>query len=650
LLRDYAEKQKLSVEREFEEVESAKAAGRSEFEKMLDYLAQHPDVEHILVEKTDRLTRNFRDMVKIEDTGRTVHFVKEGQIIGTDARQSDKLMYSIKVAIAKSYIDLLSEETRKGMMEKAQQGLYPSWAPLGYVNNAQTKGIDIDFTRAGIIRQLFDAYATGFVSLLELTRMAREKGLRSRKGNQVFAFQIDNMLKNPVYVGDFVWKGVRYKGTHDAIITRSVFNTVQKVRASRRWARKTAREFTWRGFVRCGHCGGFLTPFEKKGKYVYYRCTKTRGKCPEKPIREERLAELLGEPLKAVTLTRERAEWLIKGMSGLLAEEKLYRARERKKLEGEIEEIERRISTLYDDKAAGVVDAAFWKSKYEKYWEEQGRLKEQLAATEAESLEYMEDANVLLEAMQHIYPLYVAAEGRDKRQLLEMAVWNPILRDGKLEYELTKSFEVLVHGMEEEERLLAANAPLEERNKIWLPKRTSFRSRNSAPPEIWFRILHIAPDGNNIFTEADLIEQTVEIALGSKEAFENGNVGTFKRRVTADRIVNAAAKARWSAKPPRTARTPRVVELLRKAIEWQALLESGEVANQAAIARREGITRARVTQVMGLLRLAPEILQHILALPETIGRPTISERALRSITTFDDERQQLQAFADILYR
>jgi len=51
-----------------------------------------------------------------------------------------------------------------------------------------------------------------------------------------------------------------------------------------------------------------------------------------------------------------------------------------------------------------------------------------------------------------------------------------------------------------------------------------------------------------------LIEQKVEIALGSKEAFENGSVGTFKRRVTADRLVNAAAKARRSAKPLREPR------------------------------------------------------------------------------------------------
>ena len=74
-------------------------------------------------------------------------------------------------------------------------------------------------------------------------------------------------------------------------------------------------------------------------------------------------------------------------------------------------------------------------------------------------------------------------------------------------------------------------------------------------------------------------------------------------------------------------RTPRVAELLRKAIEWQALLESGEAPNQAAIARREGITRAQVTQVMGLLRLAPEIQQHVLSLPDMLRRSAITERA-----------------------
>jgi hypothetical protein len=64
-------------------------------------------------------------------------------------------------------------------------------------------------------------------------------------------------------------------------------------------------------------------------------------------------------------------------------------------------------------------------------------------------------------------------------------------------------------------------------------------------------------------------------------------------------------------------------------------LESGEVSNQAEIARRERITRARVTQVTGLLRLAPEIRRLVLSLPDMIRRPAITERALRPIAQLD---------------
>ena len=90
--------------------------------------------------------------------------------------------------------------------------------------------------------------------------------------------------------------------------------------------------------------------------------------------------------------------------------------------------------------------------------------------------------------------------------------------------------------------------------------------------------------------------------------------------------------------------TPRVVELLRKAIEWQALLDSGEVANQAGIAQQEGSTRARVTQFMGMLRLSPENQQHILATPETIRCPSISERMLRPLETITDYGDQIREF------
>lgn len=83
------------------------------------------------------------------------------------------------------------------------------------------------------------------------------------------------------------------------------------------------------------------------------------------------------------------------------------------------------------------------------------------------------------------------------------------------------------------------------------------------------------------------------------------------------------------------------------AIEWRRQIDTGEVRNKTEIARREGITRARVTQVMGLLRLAPEIQDKILSFPDTL-RPLLTERTLRPIVSITDSRAQSRALRKTL--
>ena len=67
-----------------------------------------------------------------------------------------------------------------------------------------------------------------------------------------------------------------------------------------------------------------------------------------------------------------------------------------------------------------------------------------------------------------------------------------------------------------------------------------------------------------------------------------------------------------------------MVELLRMAMQWQRQLGAGRADGQAEIARREGITQARVTQIMAMLRLPPEIREQIPTMPESVGRPSRS--------------------------
>jgi DNA invertase Pin-like site-specific DNA recombinase len=146
LLRGYAGAHGFDVLKEFTDVETAKAVGRTSFGEMIMLLQKAKSCRTVLVEKTDRLYRNLKDWVTIEDLGLEIHFVKENVILAPNSRSSEKFMHGIKVLMAKNYIDNLSEETRKGMLEKARQGIWPSFAPLGYIN--------VDLQRADHLRPL----------------------------------------------------------------------------------------------------------------------------------------------------------------------------------------------------------------------------------------------------------------------------------------------------------------------------------------------------------------------------------------------------------------------------------------------------------------------------------------------------------------
>ena len=184
LLRSYAAAHGINVFQEFVDVETAKAAGRSGFGEMIALLRKMKNCRTLLVEKTDRLYRNFRDYVTVEELGLEVHFVKEGVVLAPDSRSAEKFTHGIRVLMAKNGIDNLSEETRKGMLEKARQGIWPSYAPLGYRNVDGANGkrtVVPDPNLAPAIRQLYERYTTGKYSLKQLAGMARADGLAYRK-------------------------------------------------------------------------------------------------------------------------------------------------------------------------------------------------------------------------------------------------------------------------------------------------------------------------------------------------------------------------------------------------------------------------------------------------------------------------------------
>ena len=309
LLKDYAEREGIHVVQEFEDVETAKRAGRTSFSEMVDFLRKKSSgCRTLLVEKTDRLYRNIKDWVTIDELGIEVHFVKEAVVLSEDSRSSEKFMHGIKVLMAKNYIDNLGEEVRKGMIEKARQGHWPTVAPVGYVNNLVSHRIEPDPERAPIIVKLFEWYASGEYSLKVLTKKAVAAGLTNRTGGGALArSRIHQVLQNPIYYGEFYWLGQLHQGLHKPVISRDLYDRVQAVFAAANHPRHTKRRHALAGLVTCGRCGCAFTAEIKKGQYVYYHCTGHRGPCGNTYVREEELIRQFGELLKQIRIPTELA-------------------------------------------------------------------------------------------------------------------------------------------------------------------------------------------------------------------------------------------------------------------------------------------------------------------------------------------------------
>jgi hypothetical protein len=97
------------------------------------------------------------------------------------------------------------------------------------------------------------------------------------------------------------------------------------------------------------------------------------------------------------------------------------------------------------------------------------------------------------------------------------------------------------------------------------------------------------------------------------------------------------------------ARPPRVTCLLALAHRFEALVRSGEVKDYADLARVGRVSRARVSQILKLLTLAPPIQEHILWLPpRKAGKEGITERDLRSIVREPRWDRQRLLFENLL--
>jgi site-specific DNA recombinase len=481
LLEGYARENGFRLEAQYIDVETAKRAGRTGFAEMVALLRKNPKCRVLIVEKTDRLYRNFRDYVTLDEIeGLEIHFVKEGTVISRDSRSSEKFIHGIKVLMAKNYIDNLSEETRKGMTEKAHQGIWPSFAPLGYKNVDGPNGKRVivpDESLAPMVRRLFELCATGRYSIKELGALVRAERLTGRGDRPMPTSTVHKILRNRVYSGDFEWDGNRYHGTHDPIVPADLWQQAQSALDGRlaKRAKKTDHSFPFSGLLTCGHCGCALVGEIKKSKYVYYHCSGAKGKCPEPYARQEVIESEFENVLRLIVMDEAVVDWVASALRQSHTDEKRFRDEAVAKLNGEHARLQSRLEAMYEDRLDGRVDLAFFDRKSREWRDEQSRILREIEGHQVANESYMEAGIRILELSRNMHRLFARQPADEKRRLLDFVVSNCSWKGGTLTPEFRQPFDMLAVANGQNQGARSAKAGENGRNAIWLPKNTVFQ-------------------------------------------------------------------------------------------------------------------------------------------------------------------------------
>jgi len=305
-----AERESLEVVAVRREAHSAKDSGqRPVFQEVLDDI-RRGSFNCLLTWAPDRLSRNAGDLgsvVDLMDQKKLLRIRTYGQTFTQSP--NEKFLLMILCSQAKLENDNRGINVKRGLRTRCEMGLWPAPAPVGYLNEkrADRRGyVMIDEERAPVIRKMFEKVAYEKWSGRKLYNWLKfELNFKSLLGNKgITLSNIYLILQNSFYYGYFEYPrggGNWYKGRHEPIITKDLYDAVQEqVKMSTHVIRVNGKEFAFTRLMTCGLCGSGVTADEKfkklkdgtMSRHCYYGCTKSRDKnCKPEYIKEEDLIQ-----------------------------------------------------------------------------------------------------------------------------------------------------------------------------------------------------------------------------------------------------------------------------------------------------------------------------------------------------------------------
>ena len=426
LLYGYCESKGLKVTKVFKIAETAsKEQSRKIFHELLRYLHEEK-IYHLTVEKTDRLTRNFRDALAIDDwleqdDARRLHAVKENLLLHKEAKSDVKFMWNIHLAVAKKFADNLREEAMKGWAEKLAQGWLPSVPPPGYMTITRLgKRVHVvDPKTKALIKRMFSLYLEPSQTIVTITKEMSLIGIHTRKGRPYSKSNVQKILTNPFYIGINRFNHQDYPGAQEPLITKSVYSRVQVKMHDKRPLIQKKHNPVFKNLIYCYSCGKVITWQLQKGRY-YGTCQRLNDDCREKKLlREDQVeVQIMAALLVLVNPSASVIDWLIGDVRSRYQELIDERDASLSSINGQIGRLKRMRDQLYDDKLSGEITREKYDAKRALFETEITSLKDEAERLDVSVADGLEQRITILKLSQDAAKIYPSRTPEQKRLLL----------------------------------------------------------------------------------------------------------------------------------------------------------------------------------------------------------------------------------------
>lgn len=319
-MHELAQREKLKVVEIRQESHSAKKSGnRPVFVQLLN------DIDKgiftgILTWAPDRLSRNAGDLgslVDLMDQGKLQEIKTYSQSFRNNP--NEKFLLMILCSQAKLENDNRGINVKRGLKAKCQMGIRPGTAPLGYlnvINNNRISEVVPDPERAWVVKAMFERVVQYGHSGHTIRNWLKEIGFKTRNGKVPALSRIYSTLNNPFYYGEFQYGEEWYKGKHEPLVSKELWEKVQKQLTvpPKKWHKN---KFPFKTLCICGSCGGGVTAEERYkklkyggfNKYIYYHCGRSVDyDCDEPYITEEDLIKQLLAHINAGNVSINKAK------------------------------------------------------------------------------------------------------------------------------------------------------------------------------------------------------------------------------------------------------------------------------------------------------------------------------------------------------